>query len=145
MEQQITKEVDVLIIEDDLYFNNLLAKRLESLNHDPKIKLNYQVRIRQVFDPEEYLEKADPQLENDRQTIAFIDYFLGEGNTGVQLSERLLTLNDQVKIVIMSQSEEIIDRLRNAKPRNNMYTSLVKYEHTPEICCIIVENYLKNL
>ncbi len=145
MEQQITKELDVLIIEDDLYFNNLLVKRLESLNHDPKIKLNYQVRIRQVFDLEEYLEKADPQLEKDRQTIAFIDYFLGEGKTGVQLSEKLLTLNDQVKIVIMSQSEEIINRLRNAKPRNNMYTSLVKYEHTPEICSIIVENYLKNL
>lgn len=49
---KLKKELDVLIIEDDLYFNNLLANRLESLNHDPKIRLNYHVRIRKVFDPD---------------------------------------------------------------------------------------------
>lgn len=145
MEKQITKELEVLIIEDDLYFNNLLAKRLNNLNQDPRINLHYQVRVRQVFDADQYIDQADPSMEKDRQTIAFIDYFLGQGATGVELSEKLLALNDQVKIVIMSQSEEMINKLRNAKPRNNMYTSIVKYEHTPDICCIIVENYLKNL
>lgn len=145
MEKQVPKAVNVLVIEDDLYYNNLLAKRLNNLNNDPKIRQNYHVRVRQVFDPEQYLEQADSTMEKEGQTIAFIDYFLGRGATGVELSEKLLSLNDQVKIVIMSQSEETINRLRNAKPRNNMYTSLVKYEHTPEICCIIVENYIKNL
>lgn len=145
MKKQLTKEVEVLIIEDDPYYNNLLAKRLNALNNDPKINLNYQVRIRQVSDPDQYLEEADPTPKKERQTIAFIDYFLGEKYTGVEFSSKLLELNDQVKIVILSQSEEIIDKLRNAKPRNNMYTSLVKYEHTPEICYIIVENYIKNL
>lgn len=145
MEKQVTKELDVLIIEDDQYFNNLLAKRLDKLNYDPRINLHYQVRVTQVFDPDQYLNQADPALGKNRQTIAFVDYFLGRGATGVELSEKLVALNEQVKIVIMSQSEEMIDKLRNAKPRNNMYTSIVKYEHTPEICCIIVENYLKNL
>lgn len=145
MEKRYTKELDVLIIEDDHYYNNLLAKRLNNLSQDPRISAHYQIRVRQVFDPDQYLDQADPTLEKERQTIAFIDYFLGRGDTGVDLSEKLLALNDQVKIVIMSQSEEMINKLRNAKPRNNMYTSLVKYEHTPDICCIIVENYLKNL
>lgn len=145
MEKQITKELEVLIIEDDLYFNNLLAKRLNNLNLDPRIKQDYQIRVRQVFDPDELPDMAGSTPEKEKQTIAFVDYFLGRGDTGVELSEKLLALNEQVKIVIMSQSEEIINKLRNAKPRNNMYTSLVKYEHTPEICCIIVENYLKNL
>ncbi|MDF1570569.1 MAG: hypothetical protein P1P82_03020 [Bacteroidales bacterium] len=145
MERQIMKEVDVLIFEDDHYYNNLLAKRLNDLNHNPKINLNYQLRIRQVFDPGHFLEEADPVLEKDRQTIAFIDYYLGRGITGTELSGKLLEMNETVKIIILSQSEEVIHRLRNAKPRNNMYTSLVKYEHTPEMCSIIVENYLKNL
>jgi CheY-like chemotaxis protein len=145
MERQLTQEIEVLVIEDDPYYNNLLAKRLNELNNDPKINLNYEVRVRQVVDPYDYLENADSSEEKGKQTIAFIDYFLGTGYTGVELSEKILALNDRVKIVIMSKSEEMIDRLRNAKPRNNMYTSLVKYEHTPEICCIIVENYIKNL
>lgn len=144
MKKQLTKEVEVLIIEDDPYYNNLLAKRLNDLTNDPKINHNYQVSIRQVFEPDQYLEEADPASKG-RQTIAFIDYYLGEKYTGVEFSNKLLELNDQVKIVILSQSEEMIDKLRNAKPRNNMYTSLVKYEHTPEICYIIVENYIKNL
>jgi two-component SAPR family response regulator len=145
MEQQFTKEVDVLIFEDDHYYNDLLAKQLNDLNQNPKINQNFQVRIRQVFDPEHFLKEADPVLEKDKQTIAFIDYYLGSGITGTELSGKILELNETVKIIILSQSEEVIHRLRNAKPRNNMYTSLVKYEHTPEMCCIIVENYLKNL
>lgn len=145
MARQITKEVDVLIFEDDHYYNDLLAKRIDDLNQDPKINVNYQVRIRQVFDPGHFLEEADPALEKDRQTIAIIDYYLGSGITGTELSGKLLEMNETVKIIILSQSEEVIHRLRNAKPRNNMYTSLVKYEHTPEMCSIIVENYLKNL
>jgi hypothetical protein len=139
------KEVDVLIFEDDIYYNNLLAKRLNDLNRNPTISQYYRVRVRQVTDADHFLEKADPVLDKNRQTIAIVDHYLGRGITGTELSGKLLEMNENVKIVILSQSEEVIHRLRNAKPRNNMYTSLVKYEHTPEMCGIIVENYLKNL
>jgi len=145
MKMQLSRDVDVLIIEDDHYYNNLLAKRIDRLNSDPVINDRYHLNIKQVYDPEEYINRLEKRNNRGGQAIAFVDYYLGNGKNGIQVSERLVGLNDKIKIVILSQSEKTIKKLESANTRSKLYTKLGKHEYTPEICCIIVENYIDNL
>lgn len=142
---QLSRDVNVLIIEDDHYYNDLLAKRIRSLKNKPDINGRYRLKIQQIFEPEQFLDKKDNGMEQSGRTIAFVDFYLGSGRNGLQVSGKLADMNEDIKIVLMSHSEEVIRELEQSGSDANLYTNLVKHEYTPEICSIIVENYINNL
>jgi len=145
MKMQLSRDVNVLIIEDDHYYNDLLAKRIKQLKNKPAIKDRFRLKVRQVFEPDQFLTRQDRRKDEIGSTIAFVDYYLGSESNGLQVSDRLAGMNDNIRIVIMSQSEEVIRNLEKTVPPARLYTNIVKHEYTPEICSIIVENYINNL
>lgn len=144
MHSLMPEPINILIIEDDLYYNNLLARKIKNYTYKSAPDKRYVITIDQVYDPKEFL-RVIHEAKDIRRTIAFIDYRLGKGFTGLDLSEKLVERNEHIKIVIMSQSEKIINGLEGLEQQKSIYTKLVKHEYTPDICCIIIENYLKNL
>ena len=138
-----SREVDVLIFEDDRYFNDLLAEKIRDLNRDQRVQVKGKLSVRQVFDPETYF--MEPAAGRADHTIAFIDFYLGNGYTGASVSDRLLVQDSSIRIVLLSGSEDAIRYVGRLKLNSALYTKLVKHEYTPEICCIIVEDFLQNL
>lgn len=134
-----------MIIEDDHYYNDLLAKRIRSLKNKPDINDRFRLKISQVFEPDQFLDRQGKGIEKNDRTIAFVDFYLGSGRNGLQVSGWLADMNEDIKIVLMSHSEEVIQELEKAGSASHHYTNLVKHEYTPEICSIIVENYINNL
>ena len=138
------KEVGLLIMEDDVFYSNLLAKKFKDFRNTPEIKNKYKIQIEQFFDPEDCLEKAKSlESYSDRPVIAFVDYYLGNGINGQHLVKLLVEQNEGIKIVLMSQSEKIIKRMRNFEKTE--YAKVLKHQHTPEVCCMMLEQYIRNL
>jgi ActR/RegA family two-component response regulator len=137
------KKVDLLILEDDIFYSNLLAKKFKNFRESPDIKENYKIKIEQFNTPEGCLEKAKSLMDNDQPTIAFVDYYLGNGINGHHIIKLLVEQNEAIKIVMMSQSENVVKKMKNVK--NPTFTKVLKHEHTPEICCMMLEQYIQNL
>lgn len=137
------KRVGLLILEDDVFYSNLLAKKFKNFRETPGIKDNFKIKIEQFNTPEDCLEKAKSLEKNDLPTIAFVDYYLGNGINGHHIIKHLVEQNEGIKIIMMSQSERVVKKMKNVK--NPTFTKVLKHEHTPEICCMMLEQYIQNL
>ena len=145
MKTKAVKNVDFLILEDDVFYNNLIAKRLGSLKESPDIKDKYRLKINQFSNAEECLQAAKDTLDSPKATLAFIDYYLGNGINGEHLINLLVDQNERIDIVLMSRSHRALEKSVFNKSNNKVYAKLVKEEFTPDICCIIAEQYIKRI
>ncbi len=137
------KKVELLILEDDMFYSKLLAKKFKNFGNTPQIKDNFNLKIEEFNTPEDCLEKARSLVNNELPTIAFVDYYLGNGINGQHIIKLLVEQNEGIKIVMISQSERVIKKMKNVK--NPTFTKVLKREHTPEICCMMLEQYIQNL
>ncbi|MDX9696573.1 MAG: hypothetical protein RBT49_12345 [Bacteroidales bacterium] len=137
--------VEILIMEDDVFYNNLIAKTIFNLQQKPEIKTRFNFTVKQYTKPDECLQKAKDNNFKQPITIAFIDYYLGDGINGKHLVNLLLERNKNIKIVLMSQSERIIEKTCVPELENSRFVKILKHNYTPDICSTIVENYINNL
>lgn len=145
METKTLKMIEILIMDDDIFFSNLIAKAIENLKQKKEIQARFRLNVRQYFKPKDCLVKAKDSSNKTPFSIAFIDYYIGDGINGKHLVNLLLERNKNAKIVLMSNSERIIRKLRSIGLNNSRYIKILKNNYTPDICCTIVENYIYNL
>lgn len=145
MKTEELKKVEITIMEDDRYFNNLLAEKLKRLELKEDIRSRYNFKIRQYYKAGEYLNSLDNINEDHDYSIAFIDFYLGDGVNGEHLINLLVERDERLEIVLMSRSPRTIDRMLTRPSGNKIYTKLVKNQYTPDVCSIIVENYLNTI
>ena len=136
--------VKILILEDELFYNNLLKNKFQLLQQNPYIDGRYKLDIQQFHNPATFLQNVS-NANNNLNTIVFIDYYLGYGITGLDIVYLLNEINKNIKIVLMSQSEKAIQNLNQPIWHNKRIVKMIKHEYTPEVCCSIVENYLKHI
>jgi len=139
------KDINVFIMEDDIFFNNLLAKKIVALNNKSDIKNRFNLSIKQFSKPGDFVQVIENNKNADTPTVAFIDYYLGYGINGMHLVYLLEEINKDIKVVLLSQSEKIIKNTRFPKIKNNSFIKIQKHEYTPDICCAILENHMNNL
>lgn len=140
-----TKQINVFILEDDLFYNSFLAKEIQILQQKAEIQNNVNIHIKQFNIPVDFLQAAKNIATENTTTIAFIDHYLGSGITGLEIVYLLNEINKNIKIILMSQSEEIIQNLDETLFINKTFVKITKHDFTPDICCTIVENYIKNI
>lgn len=145
METHAKQQVEILIMEDDIFYNNLIAKTIFNLQQKHEIKTRFSFTIKQYTNPDECLQKAKDYNFEPSITIAFVDYYLGDGINGKHLVNLLLERNKNMKIVLMSQSERIIEKTKIPELENSRFVKILKHNYTPDVCSTIVENYINNL
>ena len=138
------REIDLLIMDDDVFFNNLLAKKFDTFKNKPSITGKYNINISQFSDPDDCLAKVKGYNDApvNKPTIAFVDYYLGNGINGQHLIKLLINQNKAIKIVLMSQSERVIGSSKTEDGETANYSRLIKREYTPEICCLMLLQFI---
>lgn len=94
----------VLVIDDDHVFTKLLERQLINLDFE-------------VVTISEDLDQINDLLTHHKFEVTIVDYYLGDGERGVDLLKRFPLLNDSPTIFISaSQEQSVLDEILSASP-----------------------------
>ena len=90
----MTQTVNVLVVEDNEYYNNLIYNALQQSAHFVKRKLNYKLVLHSFIDSFDCMRKIESREFIDNDVIAFVDNSMDNGISGAQiirLLKRIIT------------------------------------------------------
>lgn len=93
-----TKKLNVVVVEDSDFYNRLLVKSLENHMQELAAEEHIDYDIRSYADPYEFERNL-----NDTIDVVILDYYLGQGVSGIDFCNRLYRLNPNCKIIVLSQ------------------------------------------
>jgi len=134
------KTVNVLVIEDNEYYNNLIFNTLQQSTHFFKQAINYQLVLHSFIDSNECVRKIESREFRDNDTIAFVDYNAGNGITGSQIIGLLKKENTNTIAVLLSQSKTI----DTENSLNNHDYFVIKDLFAPALCRLYLDQYIEN-
>lgn len=136
-------EIDLLIVDDNEAFNMLLEHELSEYLKQKTVKYKFQVNILTFVSSEDCIQSIKKRPQN-KHTITFLDYYLGEAINGFHVLKLLREQNHNMQIIIMSRSQHVKDKVEYLNGENINLNFIVKDEYTPAMCKILLENYLEN-
>ncbi len=108
------KDVNIVIVEDDKYFNKVLTKYVETIC-DEKVYSDFNFNIKSYHTAENTIQ----ELEDDTD-IMLLDYYLEHENevdllTGADVLDEVTKHCDECKVVMISAQEEkgLTEELKN--------------------------------
>ena len=132
--------INVLVIEDNEYYNIMLSNSIQQSVNPLLYKGNYQLVLRSFTDAGEYIRKIkSKELECDH-TIVFIDYYLGNGINAAHVIRLLKELSCDAMVVLLSQSKVIKEKAC----RGLFDYFVVKDRFAPALCSLYLQQYLEN-
>lgn len=133
-------KINVLVIEDNEYYSNLLANAIQqSLN--PFLETgNFQLVLHTFTNAAEYINKVESgKIKCDYNAI-FIDYFLGEGINADFVVRALKKQSCDAMIVLLSQSREAKEKSESF----NYNYFVVKDKFAPSLCGLYLQQYIED-
>lgn len=134
------KIINVLVIEDNEYYNNLLSNSIKQGVNSLLFEGKYQLVLRSVTDAHEYIRKIKSEELECNDTIVFADYYLGNGINAAHIIKVLKEHSCNPMVVLLSQSKEVREK-----------AGLVHYDyfvekdnHAPELCSMYLQNYIQS-
>jgi CheY-like chemotaxis protein len=109
------KTINVLVMEDNKYYNDLLSAALRQSIRQIQEKSNYKMVLHTFTDSQKCMKKikSNDLLQND--TIAFVDYYLGDGINGSHIIKMLKEQNKEVLVILLSQSRVVGQKQNQVK------------------------------
>lgn len=134
------KKINVLVIEDNEYYNQLLTKALKQSIHILQPKGNFQLVLHSFTNSLDCLQKIRSRDLVNNDTIAFVDYYMNHGVNGDHIIKLLREQNSETMVVLLSQSKSIEEksRLKNG----NFF--IRKDSSAPALCCLYLEQFVEN-
>jgi response regulator of citrate/malate metabolism len=137
----IMKEtINVLVIEDDEYYNNLLSNAIQQSISSILLKGKHQLVMRSFTDANEYIRKIKSGELECNDTIVFVDYYLGNGIDASHIVKLLKELTCDVTVVLLSQSKSVKE-ISNMIPYDYF---VVKDRFAPALCGLYLQQYIEN-
>lgn len=93
------KELKIAVLDDSSFYNRIVSKQLESYTSALAMDRNFNFTINSYAHADDFLRNLKPDVN-----IAFIDYYLGNGVTGVEVMKSIHQKCDDCKVVIISQA-----------------------------------------
>jgi len=134
------KTINVLVVEDNEYYNNLLSRILQQGNHSSNLRGSFRVVIHSFTDSRECIQKIKSGELGNNDTIAFVDYYMGNGINGAHIIKLLKEQNKDAIAVLLSQSKAV-------EEKNNLYNTdyvVMKDTSAPAICRLYLEQFIEN-
>lgn len=132
------KTINVLLVEDNGYYNKLISRALMEKIRAIRAKLDFKFVFHSFTEAAKCSLKINSLGFENSDSIAFIDYYLGAGTYGSQVIKMLKEQAFQSTIVLISQSSGAKDE---AKPGSYDYF-IQKDQYTPALCCLYLEQYI---
>lgn len=132
--------VNVLVVEDNEYYNSLIFNALQQSIHFVQQKLKYKLVLHAFTDFCDFVQKIkSPEfVEND--VVAFVDHNMGNGVTGAQIIKLLKKENSNTLAVLLSQSSAVEERSQ----QNNYDFFVIKDTFAPALCRLYLDQYIEN-
>jgi CheY-like chemotaxis protein len=134
------KTINVLVVEDNEYYNNLIFNALQQSAHFFQQEVNYQLVLHSFIDSPECMRTIESREFMDDDVIAFVDYNMGNGITGSQIIRLLKKENSSARAVLLSQSKNIEEKNTN----NNYDFFVIKDTFAPALCRLYLDQYIEN-
>jgi CheY-like chemotaxis protein len=132
--------VNVLVVEDNEYYNNLIFNALQQSVHFVKHKMNYKLVIHSFVDSFDCMRKIESREFIDNDVIAFVDNNMDSGITGAQIIRQLKKENGNTLAVLLSQSQIVEER----SLQNNYDFYVIKDTFAPALCRLYLDQYIEN-
>jgi CheY-like chemotaxis protein len=136
----MTQTVNVLVVEDNEYYNNLIYNALQQSIHFVKRKMKYKLVLHSFVDSSECMQKIESRKFIDNDVIAFVDTNMDHGTTGAQIIRLLKKENNNTLAVLLSQSRTVEER----SLQNNYDFFVIKDTFAPALCRLYLDQYIEN-
>jgi CheY-like chemotaxis protein len=134
------QKINVLVVEDNEYYNNIIFNALQQSTHFVKKKMKYQLVLHSFIDSSDCMEKIESREFIDNDVIAFVDYNMGNGISGAQIIRLLKKENSNTLAVLLSQSRKIEER----STQNNYDFCVIKDTFAPALCRLYLDQFIEN-
>jgi adenine C2-methylase RlmN of 23S rRNA A2503 and tRNA A37 len=128
------KTINVLVIEDNEFYSNLLSNAIQQSLNPILVKGKYQLVLRSFTDAAEYMRKIKSGELAFDYTAVFIDYYLGDGI-------KLLKEQSSDAMVVLLSQEKTIKEKSNLIPFDYF---VVKDKFAPALCGLYLQQYIEN-
>jgi hypothetical protein len=132
--------VDVLIVENNEYFNNLIFNALQQSTHFVKHKLNYKLVLHSFIDSTDLMRKMESHEFLKNNIVVFVDYKMNKGLNGDQIIKLLKKENSSTLAVMLSQSSDTEER----HAQDNYDFFVIKDAFAPALCRLYLDQYIEN-
>jgi CheY-like chemotaxis protein len=136
----MTQTVNVLVVEDNEYYNNLIFNALQQSTHFVKRKMKYKLVLHSFVDSFDCMKKIESSEFIDNDVVAFVDYNMDNGVSGAQIIRLLKKENCNTLAVLLSQSRSVEER----SIQNNYDFYVIKDTFAPALCRLYLDQYIEN-
>jgi len=136
----MTQTVNVLVVEDNEYYNNLIFNALQQSTHFVKRKMKYKLVLHSFVDSFDCMKKIESREFIDNDVVAFVDYNMDNGISGAQIIRLLKKENNNTLAVLLSQSRSVEER----SIQNNYDFYVIKDTFAPALCRLYLDQYIEN-
>lgn len=134
------QKINVLVVEDNEYYNSLIFNALQQSIHFVERKMKYQLVLHSFIDSLDCIRKIESREFIDNDVIAFVDYNMGNGVSGAQIIRLLKKENCNTLAVLLSHSPTVEER----STQNNYDFSVIKDTFAPALCRLYLDQYIEN-
>ena len=132
--------INVLVIEDNEYYNNLLSNAIKQRVSTLLFKGKYQLVLRSVTDANEYVRKIESNELDCKNTIVFVDYYLGNNINASHIISLLKKHECDPMVILLSQSKEVKE-----KSNEFHFDYFVEKDNlAPALCSLYLKQFIEN-
>jgi len=132
--------VNVLVVENNEYLNNLIFNALQQSIHFVQSKLNYKLVLHSFVDSVDCLRKIESREFIDNDVVAFVDRNMDNGISGTQIIKLLKRENSNILAVLLSQTRISEER----SMQNNYDYFVIKDTFAPALCRLYLDQFIEN-
>jgi CheY-like chemotaxis protein len=136
----MTQTVNVLVVEDNEYYNNLIFNALQQSIHFVKRKMKFKLILHSFVDSFDCMKKIESREFIDNDVIAFVDHNMDNGISGAQIIRLLKKENSNTLAVLLSQSRSVEER----SVQNNYDFYVIKDTFAPALCRLYLDQFIEN-
>jgi len=130
--------VNVLVVEDNEYYNNLIFNALQQSIHF--VQQKYRLVLHSFVDSSDCMRKIEEKEFIDNDVVAFVDCKMDNGISGAQIIKLLKRENTNTLAVLLSQSRAIEER----SLQNNYDFFVIKDTFAPALCRLYLDQFIEN-
>lgn len=134
------QKINVLVIEGDEYYNNLLSNAIQQSVNPFLEKGKYQLILRSFTNAGDFIRKIKSGELECNNSAVFINYYLGEGITAPQVIGLMMELTGDPMVVLLSQSKTVREKIKQV-PHDYF---VVKDRFAPALCSLYMQQYIEN-
>jgi CheY-like chemotaxis protein len=134
------QKINILVVEDNEYYNNLIFNALQQSAHFVQKKLKYQLILHSFVDSNYCMQKIESREFVDNDVVAFVDHNMGNGISGAQIIRQLKKENSNTLAVLLSQSRSVEER----STQNNYDFCVIKDTFAPALCRLYLDQFIEN-